>query len=245
MGNIVVNALKGLNEMDFYELSFRLVLSFIMLLIITRVMGRKELSQITFHNFVSAVAIGNIGASLAIDDSLDLLNGIYALIGWTLFTVGLGYLDIKSKRLMKWFNGDALIVIKGGKIMEGALRKARLDLDSLNLMLRKKNVFSITDVDYAIFETDGTLSVMKKDNKQSVTKEDLGFIKSSSVIPIGTEVISDGNINERNLKTLNLSPLWLEQQLRKAGVNDPSDIFYAEVQKDGSLYIDRKNDDIN
>ncbi|MCF6139166.1 DUF421 domain-containing protein [Alkalihalobacillus berkeleyi] len=231
--------------MDFYELTLRLVLSFMMLLIITRIMGRKELSQITFHNFVSAVAIGNIGASLAIDDRLDVLSGIYALIGWTVFTVALGYIDIKSKRAMKWFNGDALIVIKEGKIMEGALRKARLDLDSLNLMLRRKSVFSIKDVDYAIFETDGTLSVMKKDNKQSVTKEDLGFSKSSSVIPIGTEVISDGKINEHNLLKLNLSPLWLEQQLRKAGVKDPSDIFYAEVQKDGSLYIDLKNDEIN
>lgn len=162
-----------------------------------------------------------------------------------LFTIALGLIDLKSKKARKLINGDALIVIKGGKIMERALRKARLDMDSLNLMLRKKNVFSLADVDYAIFETDGTLSVMKKEPKQTVTKEDVGLYKLGGIIPIGTEVISDGKINYKNLQLLDLKPIWLEQQLRKAGVGSAAEVFFAEVQKDGSLYIDRKDDQIH
>lgn len=231
--------------MNLYELTVRLAISFIALLILTRVMGRKELSQVTFHNFVSAIAIGNIAGSLAADDALSVRNGIYALVGWSLFTVLLGYIDLKSKRVRKLLNGDALIVIKDGAIVEGALRQSRLDMDSLNMMLRSKNVFSIADVDYAIFETDGTISVMKKETKQSVTKGDLSLVDSQKVIPIGTEVISDGKINEENLAKLNFNSLWLQQQLRKVGIQSPSEVFYAEVQKDGSLYIDRKDESIH
>ncbi|WP_349409321.1 DUF421 domain-containing protein [Pseudalkalibacillus sp. SCS-8] len=231
--------------MNYTDLTIRLALSFIALLVLTRVMGRKELSQITFHNFVSAVAIGNIGGSLATEGKLSIAQGLYALAGWSLFTIALGLIDLKSKKARKLINGDALIVIKGGKIMERALRKARLDMDSLNLMLRKKNVFSLADVDYAIFETDGTLSVMKKEPKQTVTKEDVGLYKLGGIIPIGTEVISDGKINYKNLQLLDLKPIWLEQQLRKAGVGSAAEVFFAEVQKDGSLYIDRKDDQIH
>ncbi len=233
--------MKGRIEMSLYELSIRLVLSFVALLILTRLMGRKELSQITFHNFVSAVAIGNIAGSLAADNALSIRNGLYGLVGWSLFTVALGYLNLKFQTSRKLLNGDSLIVIKGGKIVEGAMSSARLDMDSLNMMLRSKNVFSLADVDYAIFETDGTLSVMKKEQKQTVTKADLNLMSSKKVIPIGTEVISDGEVSEENLAKLNLSALWLEQQLRKVDIASPAEVFYAEVQKDGSLYVDRKD----
>lgn len=138
--------------------------------------------------------------------------------------------------------GEPRILVKKGQIMEDELRKVRLDMDALNALLRKKNVFSLSDVDYAIFETDGTLSVMKKESKQSVTKSDLNKIQpNTSIFPISTSVISDGKVKEKNLKQLNLNRQWLEKQLRSSGVHSISDVFYAEIQKDGTLYIDQKN----
>ncbi|WP_458414833.1 YetF domain-containing protein [Schinkia sp. CFF1] len=224
-------------------LILRLAIAFITLLTLTRLMGRKEISQMTFYNFVSAIAIGTIGASLAIDQSISIRNGMIALVGWSAFTILMAFMDIKSKTVRKAVIGEPIILIRQGQIMENALRKVRLDMDSLNALLRKKNIFSASDVEYAIFEIDGTLSVMKKEMKLPLTKSDMNIQKPNvDLYPIPIAIITDGNVNESNLNKLNLDREWLEEQLHLSGINSISDIFYAEVQKDGTLYIDNKND---
>ena len=229
--------------MPIAELVLRLAIAFITLLGLTKLMGRKEISQMTFFNFVSAISIGTLGASLAIDSSLSITNGLIALIAWSAFTIIIDFLGIKSPKFRIAIEGHPRILIKKGQIMENELRKVRLDMDALNALLRKKNVFSVSDVDYAIFELDGTLSVMKKEPKQTLTKSDMNINQTNvNVFPITTSVISDGKIKQENLKKLNLDEQWLERQLKLSGVDSISEVFYAEVQKDGTLYIDYKND---
>ncbi len=231
--------------MGFTDITFRIISTFLVLLFLTRIMGRKELRQLTFFNFVSGIAIGSIAASLVVNQNLDFWVGLYALSGWAILTITMGIVDIKSKKAREIIEGQPAILIKQGKIMEDELRKARLDIDALHALLRRKNVFSVTDVDYALFETDGTLSVMKKEDKQTLTKGDMNVqVVKTEPFPIATEVISDGKINKSNLSKLNLDENWLETQLKQARVNDISDIFFAEIQKDGTLYIDTRDDHI-
>nr|WP_106783142.1 DUF421 domain-containing protein [Lysinibacillus timonensis] len=230
--------------MNFTELLIRLVTAFIVLFVLTRIMGRKEISQMTFFNFVSAIAIGSITGNLAVSPSLSIQNGVIALVGWAIFTLIMAFIDIKFKSARKFTTGEPIIVIKEGKIMESSLRKSQLDVDSLLSMLRAKDVFSLKDVEYAIFETSGNLSVMKKENIQPVTKGDLNIQSKYKMYPTATQVISDGQINTNNLARLNLDQNWLEQQLLNAGINSPSQVFFAEVQPDGSLYIDNKDDQL-
>nr|WP_318036155.1 DUF421 domain-containing protein [Halobacillus amylolyticus] len=181
--------------MGVWELLLRVALSFLVLFSLARIMGRKEISQMTFFNFVSAIAIGTIAGSLAVSQDLSIRNGVIALVGWAFFTIVIGFIDIKSKQARKVTSGDPLIVIKDGQIMVNSLRKSRLDMDTLNTMLRQHNTFKIEDVDYAIFETNGKLSVVKKDTKQPLTKGDMNILNTRSrIYPIATEVISDGSI---------------------------------------------------
>jgi uncharacterized membrane protein YcaP (DUF421 family) len=229
--------------MPITELILRLVIAFATLIILIRLMGRKEISQMTSFNFVSAISIGTLGASLATDSTISITNGLLALVAWSVFTIFMSYLDIKSPKFRVAVEGEPRILIKKGQIMEDELRKVRLDIDALNSLLRKKNVFSVTDVDYAIFETDGSLSIMKKEAKQTLTKSDIHIDQTNvSISPIPTSVISDGEIKQENLKKLNLDRQWLERQLKLSGVESISEVFYAEIQKDGTLYIDYKND---
>ncbi|MFC4322564.1 YetF domain-containing protein [Litchfieldia salsa] len=230
--------------MELTELLTRLVIAFTVLFIMARFMGRKEISQMTFFNFVSAISIGTITGSLAVNSNLSIRNGIIAIAGWTAFTLLMGFIDIKFRKARKVTTGEPIIVIKEGKIMEDALRKTQLDIDSLSALLRQKDVFSLTDVNYAFFETSGKLSVMKKQEKQTVTKSDANITQSASVYPISTQVISDGSIITQNLSRLNLDEKWVNQQLKQAGIDSLSDVFYAEVQQDGSLYIDSKTDNM-
>ncbi|WP_438824606.1 YetF domain-containing protein [Bacillus sp. JJ1521] len=227
--------------MDIPELVLRIFLGFIILFSLTRILGRKEISQMTFFNFVSAIAIGSIAANWITTKDFSILNGILALGGWALFTLFMSFIDIKSKSARKITTGDPIIIIKNGKIMDHALKKSRLDIDTLNAMLRQENVFSMADVDYAIFETNGMLSVLKKEGKQSLTKSDMNIAPAiTKIYPIPTGVISDGKIITKNLSKLNLTQNWLDHQPSQAGITSPSDVMYAEVQQDGSLFIDNK-----
>ncbi|WP_019414393.1 DUF421 domain-containing protein [Paenisporosarcina sp. TG20] len=224
----------------------RLLIAFTVLLILTRIMGRKEIAQMTFFNFISAISIGTIGASLAIDSTLSIRNGLIALVAWSIFTIVLGIISINSREARVLIEGQPRIVIKNGKIMEDELRKVRLDVDALNALLRVKNVFSIFDVDYAIFETSGKLSVMKKEPQKFVTKSDMGIqLTQPNIYPISTAVISDGSIVSLNLKKLNITSQWLTEQLKLSGINSVSEVFYAEVGKDGKLYIDKKGQELS
>lgn len=225
------------------ETIMRTLLAFLTLSILMRVMERKEISEMTFFNFASAIAIGSVAGNLAFNNNLSILNGIISLIGWSVLTLLSGRIVIKSKKARKFINGEPLIIIKNGKIMEKSLRRVNLDIDALNALLRQENIFSITEVEYAIFETTGKLSVMKKENKQPVTKGDMNSINpQKKLLPTITEVVSDGVINEDNLEKLNLNTAWLNQQLMQAGIKTISDVLYAEVQPDHTLYIDSKKD---
>lgn len=225
------------------ETIMRTLLAFLTLSILMRVMERKEISEMTFFNFASAIAVGSVAGNLAFNNNLSILNGIISLIGWSVLTLLSGRIVIKSKKARKFINGEPLIIIKNGKIMEKSLRRVNLDIDALNALLRHENIFSITEVEYAIFETTGKLSVMKKENKQPVTKGDMNSINpQKKLLPTITEVVSDGVINEDNLEKLNLNTAWLNQQLMQAGIKTISDVLYAEVQPDHTLYIDSKKD---
>ena len=228
--------------MSVLELLIRITSTFFVLFMLARITGRKEISQMTFFNWVSAISIGSIAANVAVNQNLSLLNGVLALVGWTVFTLVMGFIDIKSKKGRKLTTGEPVIVIKNGQIMDRALRQVRLDLDSLRAMLRKKNVFQLSDVDLAIFETNGQLSVMKKDMQKAITKGDMNVITSPKPVPVATEFISDGAINYENLTSMNLDQTWLNNQLQQAGMLSVSDVFLAELQQDGTLYIDKKED---
>ncbi|MFC2947742.1 YetF domain-containing protein [Virgibacillus sediminis] len=229
--------------MTIQELLLRIVLAFLTLLALTRIMGRKEISQMTFFNFVSGISLGTIGASLAVDSTLSIRNGLIALIGWTIITIVLGFIDIKSKPVRLAIEGQPRVLVKEGQIMEDEMRKVRLDVDALNALLRQKNVFSLAEVDYAVFETSGKLSVRKKQPYQSVTKSDFAIQQNTPILyPASTQIISDGEIVNSNLDKLKLDQEWVEEQLNLSGITSISDVFYAEVQRDGTLYIDKKND---
>ncbi|WP_431800970.1 DUF421 domain-containing protein [Halobacillus andaensis] len=224
--------------MAVYELIIRLAIAFFTLLLLTRILGRKELTQMTFFNFVSGIALGNLGVSLAINPSISIRNGLIGLILWSFFTISMGLLDIKSPRMRVALEGQPLILIKNGNIMEKELRRARLDIDELKALLREKNAFSVSEVDYAIFETSGKLSVLKKEYNQPVTKQEMNVMTIPSAFsPVSTKVIADGRMNTANLHKLNLTKQWVEKQIKQAGIPSVSEVFYAELQKDGTLYI--------
>lgn len=135
-------------------------------------------------------------------------------------------------------DGQPTIVVKRGVIDKKALSRTKVNIDDLTMMIRQKEVFSIMEIEYAILEPNGAISILKKPQFQNTQKSDI-HVAMPSLPYIPTEIITDGKIIKRNLKELGLSKEWLDNQLKVVGVKSPEDVFYAEVQSNGQLYIQR------
>jgi uncharacterized membrane protein YcaP (DUF421 family) len=228
--------------MNMVEVFSRTVGAFLILFLLTRLMGRKQISQLTFFNYITGISIGAIAGSLSVDASLKISSGMVSLLTWVGLTLIVGFIDMKSRKARKILIGEPVIVIKQGKVMERQLKKLRLDMDELNHLLRGKNIFSIQDVEYAILETNGEISVLLKEGKQPLKQENLPYqLSKQPQTQIPVQIIADGKMIDENLRQLNLNRSWVDDQLKHAGTN-LAEVFYAELQQDGSLYIDKRSD---
>lgn len=205
--------------------------TFITLLILTRMLGKKQLSELTFFNYITGVTIGSLAANTIINTSSEYLNEMIKLVWWILLTVFVTLISLKSSRIRVLLEGEPIMIIKNGKIIEEALKSTKLNLDDLSMLLRSKDVFSITEVDYAILESNGELSILKKQENQQT--------QNRLYMPI--EIIIDGNLVYRNLKELSLDKTWIYKELKNQGINSIEEVLYGEIQEDGSLYIDKKS----
>lgn len=224
-----------------FEVALKTIGSFVILLLFTRILGKSQLSQLTYFNYVTGITIGSIAANTAVDKDIPMLEGLTSLAIWTGAAILVGLWSLKSVKARVVLDGEPTIVIKNGHILEEEMRSLRINMDDLTMLLRNKNVFSTKDVDYAVLEPNGQLSVLLKPPIQTVTKNDLN-IASSPVLYMPTEIIVDGSIVEKNLKELGLSHKWVYAQLHKANIQSIQEVFYAEVQSNGTLYIDKRTD---
>jgi uncharacterized membrane protein YcaP (DUF421 family) len=229
-------------KFDVLEMIYRTTGAFVALLILARFLGKKQLSQLTFFHYITGIAFGSIAAEIAGQTDVKFMEGLTALIWWALLTMLASYISLKSSNLRIVLDDQPAIVIKEGAIMENAMKKEKLHVNDLMMMLREQSIFTLQDVHYAILETNGQLSVMKKITQQGATKQD---VKASTTAPkyLPTELISDGKVMEKNLTELSLTEEWLMQELRKKGVESADQVFIAQVQDDGTLFVELKNPD--
>ncbi|EOD01328.1 hypothetical protein L21TH_0549 [Caldisalinibacter kiritimatiensis] len=153
------------------------------------------------------------------------------------------YFSVKKRKFRKIVEGEPILVIQNGKILENNLRKVRYSTDELNLLLRDKGVFSPEDVEYGLLEINGKLSIMKKTDKKTVTCGDLGILKNADTL--STEVIIGGQIIYENLRERKLSGKDLMRMLKPFGIRRISEVHYATLDENNKIYIDKYDDKIN
>jgi len=207
----------------------------------TRILGKKQISQLTTFEYITGIALGELAGFLSTDIEAHYMHGIVAIAVWFTIPFGLELLTLKSKRLREWFEGKATVVVKDGKILEDNLKKERFTGDELMESLRTKNVFRVADVEFAMLETSGALSVLLKNNHQPLTPAHLGIDVSPEKEP--QTVIIDGNIMDEPLSTIGFSREWLSTELEKIGVTYEN-VFIAQVDAFGQLYVDLFDDQL-
>ena len=221
------------------SITIRTFIGFIILLALTRLLGKKQLSQLTVFTYITGIVLGEMAGEIIINKDVRIIHGITAMVLWCALVILVEYISMKSAKIRVLLDDEPSIVIKKGQIDEKSLKKQRLNLDDLTMQLRINQVFSIIDVEYAILEPNGALTVMKKQGKDPVTKEDMRIAPGSIGMPC--EIISDGNIVEKNLLELGYTREELNNEIGKQGITDIKSILYAELQQDRSLYIQKRN----
>ncbi|WP_332647467.1 DUF421 domain-containing protein [Lysinibacillus sp. 54212] len=227
-------------EINFLEMILRTTGSFFTILILARLIGKKQLSQLTFFHYVTGITFGSIASEIAAQAETPFFDGLISLIWWTILTIFISFLSLKSKKMRVLFDDKPMILIYDGVINPKNLKKSRLHTDELTMLLREQSIFSLDEVQFAIFETNGELSVMKKSAMSEATKQDV----KAGTTPyqyMPTELISDGKIISENLLELNLTEDWLLKKLRRKNIDDITDVYFAQILENGSLYISLKS----
>lgn len=219
----------------------RSIIAFTSLFVAARILGKQTVSRMTIFDLIAVVTLGSVTANLAFAMEIETR---YIFIVFTIFVFLIylsAFISLKSKKARKLVAGDPTVVIENGKILEHNMKKMRYTLDYLNQQLRQKDIFSIDQVQYALVENNGLLSVKKKEQHLNVTRKDLNIYKSEIKLPV--ELIMDGKILEENLQENNLTLEWLQAELLKRQLNAES-VVYALLTSSQTLYVDTHNDQL-
>ncbi|GAA5417815.1 UPF0702 transmembrane protein YetF [Paraliobacillus ryukyuensis] len=221
----------------------RVIISFFSLLIYTRLLGKQEVGQLSFFDYINGITIGSIAATLATDLSSKAWAHWVGLSGYGLLTFLLQFITVKNRYLGKVLDGEPTVVIEDGKILEKNLMKMRIKVGEIMLLLRDRGIFDISQVKLAVLEINGNLSVLQKSEYLPVTPKDLNIHTTPSAL--STEVIQDGIIIEQNLQQRKKDRNWLLQQLQAQGITEVHQVFYALILPNDQLYIDKYEDNVN
>jgi len=216
------------------------VVSFFILFFLTRLLGKQQVSQLTFYEYLNGITFGSIAANMATDELSHAGNHLVGLVTYGILTLAVSWLALKNRRFRKAVAGEPVIVIQDGNILEDNLRKMHMDLDELTMLLRAESIFDYKELELAIVEQSGELSVLKKPAYQEVTQQDL-HIKGQSK-GLAVEVIVDGQIIYSNLESMGLSGAWLVKELRQRNIANATQVCLATVNKQGKLQVDLFDD---
>lgn len=215
---------------EYIKIVFRTIFVYILILAIFRIMGKREIGKLSILDLVVSIMIAEM-AVVAIENTQDpVLHTVFPMLLLMVIQITMAIISLKNKRFRDFVDGQPTIIINKGKIDEQAMRKQRYNFDDLLVQLREKNIRKISDVEFAILESSGHLSVFEKEKTPNKKQGDI-------TVPL----ILDGCIDEDNLARINKTNLWLRQELRKKGYQDLKKISFCSFEN-GKLFVDLKDE---
>ncbi|MDF2039334.1 DUF421 domain-containing protein [Cytobacillus oceanisediminis] len=221
--------------MEYLHIISVLVIGYIFLFIMAKLLGKTQITQITPFDFISAIVLGELVGNALYDQETGIPEIFFAVAVWGILIYATEILTQKFKRSRKLLEGEPSIVIKKGKIVYEELKKNHLDINQLQHLLRSKDVFSIRECEYAILETDGTVSALKKPLYSTPTIQDLNLPINMIELPV--TLILDGEVIWDNLKSINWDETKLINEIKNNGANNVKDVLYAEWKKGEALHV--------
>ena len=222
--------------MDIIRVILTALLSVAALFIITKIMGHKQVAQLDFFDYVCGITIGSIGAELATELEAP-EKPLIALAVYGVVSIILNLIAHKIPRTRKFINGTPTILMNNGKLYRKNLKKSKLDLSEFMLLCREQGYFDLEEIQIAVFEHNGKLSILPRSANRPATPEDLKI--TAKATHIGVEVIMEGRVMGENLKRMGLNKAWLKKQLKAQGYKNVKEIFlgiYRQEENKLTLY---------
>ncbi|MGM0902190.1 MAG: DUF421 domain-containing protein [Bacillota bacterium] len=216
---------------------FEIVGGYIVLFIIVRLLGKSQISQISPFDFISALVLGELVGNAIYDNETGFSIIVFSIGIWGILIYVTEFLTQKSRKLRYLLEGRASIIIHKGKLDWKQMKQNHMDIDQLQQLLRDKGVFSLQEVEFAILENNGGISVLKKAEADQPTLSDLKIIGEKRTIPI--TIVSDGEVLNQNLQAAGVDEEWLYEELKQKGVRTPEDISYAEYVPGKEIFIQK------
>ncbi len=217
--------------------------SLVILFVLTKIMGNREISQLTMFDYIVSITIGSIAAEMATSLENDFMEPVVAMIVYGLVTVFISYITCKSLNMRRFFTGRAKILLDNGRLYRKNFKSAKIDLNDFLMECRVNGYFNLSDIQTAILEPNGKISFLAKSLKRPATPEDLNLSPEQENIVIN--VILDGVLLKENLDKTGNNINWLENNLKKQGITDIKKVFLAtcDNQNNLSVYVklDKKN----
>jgi len=230
---------EGQQSLTVLQWLARAAVIYFFLLILAKLMGQREIGRLTLFDFIISIIIGSTAAG-ALNSSTTSLDGVMITVGSLAgFQIILSILALKFSRLRRVVEDEPIILVQNGKLLENAMKKTRINLDDLMSQIRLKGYFFLGQIEFAILEPDGKISVLPKSQNRAVTPQDLGLSTKYEGYP--TMLIEDGNIIIENLQRNNLSEKWLYEQLQNFKISSPKDVLAAMLDTQGRFYYSLKN----
>ncbi|HEX3075005.1 MAG TPA: DUF421 domain-containing protein [Ignavibacteriales bacterium] len=217
----------------------RAAIAYIVLAVLTRMMGKRELSQLTIRDYVVGITIGSITANMSFKTDEPVFLFLPAIVLFSGIEIILSRISLKSPRLRNFSDGTTTILIREGRILKENLKKERLSIDELLMMLRDRDVFNVADVDYALLERNGKMSILRKAERQWPVLSDLNIKKQASSIPV--TIIKDGKLAQEEIEKNKLDINWVFKKLNESDIQDISTVFFAQADNTGIIYIELYN----
>ena len=204
------------------------------LFVIAKIMGHKQISQLDFFDYISGITIGSIAAELATELE-EPLQPLIAIAVYGVVAVLLSKITSLFPKTRKFVNGTPTILLNNGKLYRENMKKAKLDLSEFMVMCRQQGYFNLGDIQTAVFEFNGKLSILPISKKRPANPEDLNLSPAPEYIQ--TEVVMDGRILDENLKRMGLDDKWLQKQLTAQGYKNPQEVFLALCDENKQLTV--------
>lgn len=220
--------------MEIIKVLLTSLLSVGVLFAIAKIMGHKQMSQLDFFDYISGITIGSIAAELATELE-EPLKPLIAIAVYGAVAILLSKITSLFPKTRKYINGSPTILMNNGKLYRENLKKAKLDLSEFMVMCRQQGYFNLSDIQTAVFEFNGKLSILPVSKKRPVNPEDLNLSPAPEFIH--TEVIMDGRILGENLKRMGLDDKWLQKQLNAQGYKKTEEVFLALCDENNQLTV--------
>ena len=224
---------------DFLNICFRTILVLVILFFITKMMGKKQISELNFFDYIVGITIGSIAADISLDIEKDMLAGIAALFIYGGISYIISLVSMKSILARRFFIGVPTVLVEKGKIIESGLKKAKIDVNDLLMEARENGYFNLDEIDYALMEVNGNISFLPKEKEKPATKKDMKIKCSNEGLTVNGVI--DGIYMANNMTAINKDKEWLDHELKVNGYDNYDNILLATIDNNYKVTIYEKN----